>query len=98
VSPDDVGRGGLVDENALCAAVREGRIAGAAIDAFAQEPLPADSPLRMPGITLTPHLAATSVQAAGNVSNMVARNVIDVLVHGKRDCAVNAQQVGGRAE
>ena len=91
-------RGGLVDENALCAAVREGRIAGAAIDAFAQEPLPADSPLRMPGITLTPHLAATSVQAAGNVSNMVARNVIDVLVHGKRDCAVNAQQVGGRAE
>ena len=86
-------RGGLVDESALCAAVWAGRIAGAAIDAFAREPLPADSPLRMPGITLTPHLAATSVETSGNVSNMVARNVIDVLVRGRRELAVNARQL-----
>jgi D-3-phosphoglycerate dehydrogenase len=90
-------RGGLVDEAALVAAVRSGQLAGAALDAFAHEPLPADSPLRIPGITLTPHLAATSVETAGNVSTMVARNVIDVLVRGLRDGAVNARQIAAEA-
>jgi len=90
-------RGGLVDENALCAAVRAGQIAGAAIDVFAREPLPADSPLRMPGIILTPHLAATSVETSGNVSTMVARNVVDMLVLGRRDRAVNARQLDQQA-
>jgi len=86
-------RGGLVDEAALCAALHEGRIAGAAIDAFDPEPLPADSPLRDLPITLTPHLAATSLEAAAEVSRIVARNVIDVLVHGRTECAVNAAAV-----
>jgi D-3-phosphoglycerate dehydrogenase / 2-oxoglutarate reductase len=85
-------RGGLVDEQALAAAVRGGRLAGAALDAFSQEPLPADSVLRIPGIVLTPHLAATSVETAATVSNIVARNVVDVLVHGDRRCAVNAAE------
>jgi phosphoglycerate dehydrogenase-like enzyme len=88
-------RGGLVDERALAEAVGQGRIAGAALDAFADEPLPADSPLRVPGFTLTPHLAATSVETAANVSNIVARNVVDVLIHGERSCAVNFEAVGG---
>lgn len=86
-------RGGLVDEPALRAAVEEGRIAGAALDAFSEEPLPADSPLRVPGITLTPHLAATSVEAAGNVSMIVARNIVEVLVRGDPGCAVNASSI-----
>jgi D-3-phosphoglycerate dehydrogenase len=86
-------RGGLVDERALSEAVREGRLAGAAFDAFSQEPLPADSVLRVPGIVLTPHLAATSVETAAAVSNIVARNLVDVLVHGDRRCAVNAGDV-----
>ncbi len=86
-------RGGLVDEEALCEAVLGKRIAGAAIDAFSEEPLPQDSPLRGAGITLTPHLAATSLEAAANVSTIVARNVVDVLVHGKTDCAVNPRAV-----
>jgi phosphoglycerate dehydrogenase-like enzyme len=83
-------RGGLVDDEALCAALHDKRIAGASLDAFDPEPLPRDSCLRDIGITLTPHLAATSVEAAGNVSRIVARNVVDVLVHGRRECAVNA--------
>jgi D-3-phosphoglycerate dehydrogenase len=84
-------RGGLVDDAALCAALAGKRIAGAAIDVFDPEPLPPDSPLRASGATLTPHLAATSVESAGNVSRIVARNVIDVLLHGRTACAVNPQ-------
>jgi D-3-phosphoglycerate dehydrogenase / 2-oxoglutarate reductase len=86
-------RGGLIDETALAAAVKEGRLAGAALDAFSQEPLPADSVLRVPGIVLTPHLAATSIETAAAVSNIVARNLVGVLVHGDRRCAVNAAAV-----
>ena len=88
-------RGELVDERALSAAVREGKLAGAALDAFSQEPLPPDSVLRVPGIVLTPHLAATSIETAAAVSNIVARNLVDVLVHGDPRCAVNAAEVDG---
>ena len=91
-------RGGLVDDAALCAALREKILAGAAIDVFDPEPLPPDSPLRHSGATLTPHLAATSVESAGNVSRIVARNVVDVLLHGRAACAVNPQALARRLE
>jgi phosphoglycerate dehydrogenase-like enzyme len=86
-------RGGLIDEPALCAALAEKRIAGAALDAFDPEPLALDSPLRASGAVLTPHLAATSREASANVSRVVARNVVDVLRFGRADCAVNAAEV-----
>ncbi len=54
----NVGRGSTVDEEALVDALREGRIAGAALDVTAVEPLPADSPLwEAPNLVLTPHAA-----------------------------------------
>jgi len=54
----DTTRGGIVDEDALIDALRRGAIAGAALDVFAREPLPADSPLRaMDNVVLTPHAA-----------------------------------------
>lgn len=54
----NVSRGGLIDEIALAAALRSGHIAGAALDVFAEEPLPADHPLRdEPNAILTPHVS-----------------------------------------
>ena len=55
----NVGRGQLVDENALASALREKRIGGAALDVFPEEPLAAESPLwDVPGLLITPHTAA----------------------------------------
>ena len=57
----NVTRGGIIDEDALCQALHEGRIAGAGIDVTEIEPLPAESPLwDAPNIILTPHRAGAS--------------------------------------
>ncbi len=86
-------RGGLIDETALCDAIRTGKIAGAALDAFEKEPLPKDSPLRMPGITLTPHMAATSMETAANLSWIVAKNIVEILGNGTTQCTVNKDRI-----
>ncbi|MGI3202402.1 NAD(P)-dependent oxidoreductase [Streptomyces sp. GLT-R25] len=53
-----MGRGGLVDEEALVRHLTDGRLAGAALDVFAHEPLPAASPLwDLPGVIVSPHTA-----------------------------------------
>ena len=58
----NVGRGGLVVEPDLVAALRTGRIAGAALDVFAREPLPAESPLwELPGVIVSPHMSGDVV-------------------------------------
>jgi len=54
----NVARGRLIDDDALVAALERGQIAGAGLDAFAREPLPAESPLwRLPNVLITPHTA-----------------------------------------
>jgi phosphoglycerate dehydrogenase-like enzyme len=58
----NVGRGALVVEPDLIDALREGRIGGAALDVFAREPLPADSPLwTLPGVIVSPHMSGDLV-------------------------------------
>ncbi|MEW6662382.1 MAG: D-2-hydroxyacid dehydrogenase [Bacillota bacterium] len=57
----NIGRGGSVDEKELIAALKEGKLAGAGLDVFEEEPLPADSPLwEMENVIITPHTAALS--------------------------------------
>lgn len=54
----DIARGGIVDEQALAAALREGRLAGAALDVFGTEPLPAGDPLwDVPNLIVSPHMS-----------------------------------------
>lgn len=72
-------RGEVLDDAALAAAIREKRIAGAAIDVFDPEPPPADYPLLgFDNVLLTPHMAARTYTAIENMS-WVVRDVIDVL-------------------
>jgi (S)-sulfolactate dehydrogenase len=69
-------RGGVVDEAALAAALRAGRLAGAALDVFEVEPLPIDSPLiGAPGLVLTPHIAGATVESNVRVSSLIAARV-----------------------
>ena len=57
-------RGNIIDEEALCDALRKNQIGGAGLDVYAQEPLPADSPLiGLDNIILTPHVASQTVEA-----------------------------------
>ncbi|HMM54020.1 MAG TPA: hydroxyacid dehydrogenase [Candidatus Desulfobacillus sp.] len=69
-------RGGIVDEAALARALRDGRLAGAALDVFEQEPLAAGSPLEgAPNLILTPHIGGVSREANARVSSLIADKV-----------------------
>lgn len=67
-------RGGIVDESALARALRDGTIAGAAVDVYEEEPPPADHPLRsLPNCVCTPHLAASTEEAQTRAAVDIAR-------------------------
>jgi D-3-phosphoglycerate dehydrogenase len=69
-------RGGIVDEAALADALREGRIAGAALDVFATEPS-TESPLfGLPNVVVTPHLGASTVEAQDKAGHTIAEQVV----------------------
>jgi phosphoglycerate dehydrogenase-like enzyme len=72
----NVGRGGVVDEPALIEALRERRIAGAALDVFATEPLPQDSPLwELPNVLVTPHAVALSARENQRIVELFVANL-----------------------
>ena len=83
-------RGGLIDEVALAQALRDGKVAGAALDVFEVEPLPVDSPLRdVPNLVLTPHLGASTAEAQESVGIEIAQSIRAVLLEGTIRNAVN---------
>ena len=72
----NISRGEIVDESALIAALQEGTIAGAGLDVFETEPLPADSPLwQMENCIITPHCAAMSPQYMTRATDLFCRNL-----------------------
>jgi D-3-phosphoglycerate dehydrogenase len=86
-------RGGLVDEAALAEALKEGRVAGAAFDVFAEEPA-VNSPLfNLPNVVVTPHLGAATTEAQENVALQVAEQMSDFLLTGAVSNALNMPSV-----
>lgn len=76
----NVGRGALVDEAALADALRDKRIAMAAVDVFTQEPPPSNHPLfGLENVILTPHLAGSTRESGGRIISMTIDNIIRVM-------------------
>lgn len=79
----NLGRGGIIDEAALAAAIDGGKIAGAGLDVFVSEPLPHDNPLlkvrNRERLLLTPHIAWASIEARERLVEMIAANISDNL-------------------
>ena len=86
----NVARGGIVDETALRNALRDGQVAGAALDVFEQEP-PGENPLlSLPQVITTPHLGASTEEAQISVALEITDQVIAVLDGGLPRFALNA--------
>ena len=86
----NLARGGIVDEEALAAALGGDRLRGAVVDVFTSEPLPADHPLRgVPNLLLTPHMGASTFEAQRNVAVDVCAAVRDALLDGDLERSIN---------
>jgi D-3-phosphoglycerate dehydrogenase / 2-oxoglutarate reductase len=87
-------RGGIVDEADLAEAIREGKVAGAALDVYVDEPPSAEHPLvKMDQVITTPHLGASTDEAQLNVAIAVAEQMVDFLARGVIRYAVNMPSV-----
>jgi len=70
-------RGPVVDEKALYTALKEGRIAGAGLDVFEQEPMPMNNPLlKLDNVVLAPHISSASYETRSRMAEMVAENLV----------------------
>lgn len=85
-------RGALVDETALAEALRKGWIAGAALDTFVQEPLPAGHPLfQTPNVLLSPHQASFGYETGARVSACAAQAIVDLMRRCRPQYVVNPE-------
>jgi gluconate 2-dehydrogenase len=79
----NIARGGIVDDVALAAALRDKRIAAAALDVFEGEPKVHPGLLTVPNVVLTPHIASATVPTRKAMASLAADNLIGFLVNGK---------------
>lgn len=87
-------RGGVIDETALAAACHAGMVAGAAVDVFTREPLPAAHPLRdAPNVILTPHIAGSTREAQDAIAREIAEDITAALTGGIPRNLVNPEVV-----
>lgn len=85
-------RGGVVDTDALVAALRAGQIAGAALDVTDPEPLPAGHPLpELPNAIVVPHVATSTIAVRSRMAEMAARNLLAVLQNERPPAIVNPE-------
>ncbi|MEZ5405089.1 MAG: phosphoglycerate dehydrogenase [Verrucomicrobiia bacterium] len=90
-------RGGLVDEEALAEALKNGQVGGAALDVYEVEPPPGDWPLReIPNLILSPHLGASTAEAQENVGVEIAEQITDFLLNGVVRNSVNLPSVDAK--
>ncbi len=90
----NIARGGIVDDAALAAALRAGRIAAAGLDVFEGEPRVHPDLLTVPNVVLTPHIASATVTTRKAMAHLAADNLIAFLVHGKPVTPLNPQVLG----
>ncbi|MER3453068.1 MAG: phosphoglycerate dehydrogenase [Acidimicrobiia bacterium] len=82
-------RGGIVDEEALARAIREGRVAGAALDVFAEEPCTSSPLFELESVVVTPHLGASTREAQDKAGQTIAEQVVLALAGDFVPFAVN---------
>ena len=87
-------RGPVVDEKALYEALKEGRIAGAGLDVFEQEPIPVDNPLlKLDNVVVAPHISSASYETRSKMAEMVAENLVAFFEGRKPPNLVNPEVV-----
>jgi gluconate 2-dehydrogenase len=90
----NVARGGIVDDAALVQALRERRIAAAALDVFEGEPAVHPGLLEVPNVVLTPHIASASVATRRAMAELAADNLIAALTGGVAPTPINPEVLG----
>ena len=86
-------RGGLVDEEALAAAIKSGKVAGAGVDVFVTEPAEKSPLFGLQNVVCTPHLGASTTEAQENVALQVAEQMSDYLIDGAVSNALNMPSI-----
>jgi D-3-phosphoglycerate dehydrogenase / 2-oxoglutarate reductase len=92
----NLGRGEVVDEDALADAVEEGRLAGAGLDVRAEEPPTPGRLERLSSVVLTPHVAGITEQSQARILQVLADDIRSVLAGGEARNAVGAVRAGRR--
>ena len=87
----NIARGGIVDENALVAALREKRIAAAGLDVFEGEPAVNPALLTVPNVVLTPHIASATIPTRTAMAMLAVDNLIGFLTQGRALTPLNPE-------